>query len=74
MVLTEWDDELPRFARVEQIIREASEVLLIVKPWTTHHLDDHYQDAASEDIERTLELRAPDDKLFDYKPVHAVKS
>ena len=74
MVMTEWNGELPKFARVEHIIQRGSTLVLIVKPWKTHFLHGHFQAfAASEDLSKPFKLIEPDE-LQDHKPLHAVKS
>ena len=74
MFLTEWDDELPTFARVLHIFRMAAKLYFIIQPWKTLEFNYHYQAyAASEAKEKSLELKEPNG-IFEHRPVHAVKN
>lgn len=74
MVLLEWNEEVPRFGRIDLIIIFKSELQFLVRPWTTLNFDEHYHAfAARETSSAAIELAQPG-ALEDYRPVHAVKS
>ena len=73
MVLTNWNEEQPKFGKVEVIVKYRDCIHIFTKPWTTEYYDDHYQAYVVKETVGALEVVQPD-CLGDYKPVHVVQN
>ena len=74
MLISAWDDEMPIFAKVEQMICIISKLHLIIQPWETVYHEDHYGAyVVKENVTQPLQMREPDN-IFDHRPVHACQN
>ena len=74
MVLIDWVEELPKFGCVELILLHEGNILLIVQPWITLDLNEHYHAYASKEDTTKSVVTVQPSSLADYRPVHVVQS
>lgn len=74
MILIDWKDDLPVFAKVVQIVSHESELHLILQPWDTLYFDDHYQAYAVKE-KRTNEFQVMrPDGITEHRPFHTCQN
>ena len=72
-VLLEWDEDLPRFGEVQQIVTMDGTIYLSYQPCTTLYYDRHFCAYAVTSTADKLQV-VQANELEDHKPVHLVQS
>lgn len=72
-VLLSWNEDLPKFGEIGQIIIVDGTIYFAIHPWTTLYFDRHFHAYAVQVISDTIEL-VQYHELNHHRPVHAVKS
>ena len=69
IVLTDWDEEGPKFAQVQHILVFSGEVMLVLKPWNVKGFCRHYHAYIAQGTDGNDFLKRPVD-LLDHRPYH----
>ena len=72
MVLTDWSEEGPHFAKLEHIIVLANKMYFVLRPWQTTHYVRHIHAHAVRSVDGPICIKEPQDLLI-CRPFHVTK-